>query len=57
MGKIVITIHTDNAAFEEDYVGEVQRVLAKVYPTDGCPVIDSNGNTVGEVRIYEGVEA
>lgn len=51
MGKITITFDTDNAAFEEDYVGEVRWVLSKIYPTDGCPVIDSNGNTIGKVEV------
>ena len=51
MGKVIIEFDTDNAAFEEDYVGEVQYVLRKIYPSDGQPVVDSNGNTIGKVTI------
>lgn len=51
MSKVTITFDTDNAAFEEDYVGEFKWVLSKIYPSDGQPVVDSNGNTIGKVEI------
>lgn len=51
MAKITITMNTDNSAFEEDFVGEFKRILSEVYPTDGDVLVDSNGNTVGRVKI------
>lgn len=63
MGVVVITIKTSNAAFEENLTGEVARILRQyannvgnqnaVYST---PLKDINGNTVGKVRYYEGME-
>lgn len=66
--KITVTIHTDNAAFDEDNEAvqqegsmfETARILQKVagrfaagsWPMDG-PVFDINGNQVGEVEVKE----
>ena len=63
--KIIITINTDNTAFDADNEGaqqegsmfEVARILETIagrfaagsWPMDG-PVHDINGNTVGSVR-------
>lgn len=55
MGKVVITIETDNAAFEDAFEYEVAKVLAQVpqkLDEDGAKLRDTNGNTVGEVRVY-----
>lgn len=66
MGQIVITINTDNAAFDgqHDTAHEVARILRQ-YATDSIAneqvedtkLRDINGNTVGEVKVYESVEA
>lgn len=62
--KVVVTINTDNDAFTDYPTGEVARILRQyankvneesvVEPTF---LKDINGNTVGEVRVYESVEA
>jgi hypothetical protein len=50
--KFIITLNTDNAAFDSEDTSEVRRVLAKAAdqisdPTaSGGSVRDSNGNTV-----------
>lgn len=57
---ITITIRTENAAFQSsDYGPEIARLLHQVadaYEVDGGPyrfarLFDSNGNTVGEVKL------
>lgn len=66
--KITITIHTENAAFEDDQYGiaqegsmpETARILGDLsrrfaagsWPMDG-PILDYNGNTVGRVTVEE----
>lgn len=64
MSKVAITIETDNDAFAEYPASEVGRILRQyanrvsdesvVEPTF---LKDINGNTVGEVRVYESVES
>jgi hypothetical protein len=59
--KINIEFDTDNAAFEDDRLSEVTRImtLAKIEAldclNDGCgirvPIKDSNGNRVGVLEI------
>lgn len=60
--KLSITIETDNAAFEDDFHGEVKRVLdsvnSKLELVDnpktqifGAVLFDSNGNRVGNATI------
>jgi len=54
--KYIITIKTDNAAFEDSSAAEIewilQRLAAKlrneVTPPEFLPLRDSNGNIVGE---------
>lgn len=48
---VTITIDTDNAAFEDNFDEEFHWVLSKVYAIDGYSLMDSNGNTVGNVQI------
>lgn len=53
--NIIITINTDNAAFEDDPGAEVARILNSLaqkigrwgIPSD-MKLLDSNGNTVGK---------
>lgn len=61
--KAIIEIEMDNAAFEDDLHGELQRILGtvprKVYGQLSCAggtrkadlLKDVNGNTVGTVRV------
>ena len=60
MSNIIITINTDNAAFEDDEEVEVARILrnlANRIEMAGCraqgPLRDINGNIVGEFIIKE----
>ena len=65
MATVTITINTDNAAFEDDMLGEVARILetqvvrdmrSGTYYVVGCEnarVFDLNGNTCGTVSIQE----
>ena len=60
MATVTITIHTDNAAFEDDPWGEVAYILESIAEnmTDEqgltrSPLIDRNGNTCGSVSIKE----
>ena len=50
-----LTIHTENAAFEDARVEEVSRILADllrriggITEDDRLPLFDTNGNRVGE---------
>lgn len=54
--RIIITIETENAAFDDEPVGEVVRILrhlAARFASDGQfpTVCDANGNTCGSVRV------
>jgi hypothetical protein len=56
MPRIIITIETDNEAFEDSPTGEVSRILKEIGkdlrengPRD-YPVRDKNGNKVGRVE-------
>lgn len=55
--RITITIETGNAAFDDEPASEVARILFAVATriqdgiTDDIPVMDSNGITVGSVKI------
>jgi hypothetical protein len=49
---ILITINTDNAAFERDWRREVRRILRDTRLEDDISLRDINGNTVGHVSIY-----
>ena len=65
--KITITFETDNAAFEDDFQGEIRHLLAQARDgifaqldgTEGCwkpepgehPLRDINGNKVGKVEV------
>jgi hypothetical protein len=57
MEKIIITIETVNAAFEENGIGEVARILRKLADDmEYCesakmPVFDINGNSCGKVEV------
>jgi hypothetical protein len=56
-----IKFETDNAAFEDDSCAEVARILralasrieqqGMITDCDGFAVIDSNGNTIGRVKV------
>ena len=56
---IKIEFNTDNAAFEDNFITEVERVLnrarAAVYvyaSTDGVEtLLDTNGNVIGKVTV------
>lgn len=63
MSEIRIAIAIDNAAFEDDLVGEVTRILSVVSSSltqlaeDGeLQLRDINGNTVGKARVRPGIE-
>ena len=54
--KVRIEFEADNAAFEEDFTGEVTRILTRAAgrmgalrhdPEDSGALLDSNGNLVG----------
>lgn len=61
MGRITITIDTDNAAFEEEGGHEVARILRTVAQDfvhledprdlDGKYIRDINGNRVGKIEV------
>ncbi len=59
MGKrLTISIDLDNAAFEDDFGGEIQRILEDVaarVPTRAgfgdCVIYDINGNHVGTFNV------
>lgn len=60
MAKIVITIRTDNSAFDADPGAEMHRILSELaerYESEGLgvdnhPISDINGNKVGNVTTY-----
>lgn len=55
--KIVVTFQTDNAAFEDGGLNEYGYVMTQVYEKiynseiGKHSLLDSNGNTVGNVKI------
>lgn len=53
--KIVITIETDNAAFDDDEATEVRQILSTISKgeilSDMESLRDSNGNTVGSLKV------
>ncbi len=65
--KVIIEFDTDNAAFENDWTGEITELLVKsrlVLSQHGQPeegksfeiigrLLDTNGNSVGHVRIED----
>lgn len=57
MGRITITIETSNAAFDEDFHGEVCRILNTVSSrvrnegVHGMILLDTNGNSVGNLEV------
>ena len=59
--KYIITIKTDNAAFEDDESAEIERILQRlaarlrneVTPPSYVSLRDSNGNTVGQLQITQ----
>ena len=55
MPQLVITIDTDNAAFDYNMSNELNQVLSQVADQvaiyKGGKLKDSNGNTVGEVTV------
>ena len=60
--KIRIEINCDNAAFEDDMFGEVNRILGEklpglsseiAEPGDSYPLMDINGNKVGTLTVEE----
>ncbi len=58
--KIVIEINCDNAAFEDDFEGEVERILKQVNPNlvFHRPIVlyDVNGNSVGSATMTDDEE-
>lgn len=65
--KVTIEFNVDNDAFKDDFAGEVQRILKKAnrelgecdqenaFDADGIRLQDSNGNTVGVLRVQAGM--
>lgn len=56
--KIIIEIETDNAAFEDDYKGELYRVLGAITAhihqgLETFPIKDTNGNVIGFFKTIE----
>lgn len=58
--RVTITIECDNAAFDETPAVEVARILQRyaaklreAYQLEECKLRDVNGNTVGQVKVYE----
>lgn len=54
--KVIITIETDNDAFEEaresnTFDLEVKRVIATMELNDGHKFYDYNGNFIGDLRV------
>lgn len=50
--KVTIEIETTNDAFEHPYFAqELNYVLIRVQAIDGKKLLDSNGNTVGTVKV------
>lgn len=64
MSKFTITIKTDNAAFDDDYlIPELDRILTEkvlrnlgvaiTRPGQTQSILDSNGNRVGSFKYHE----
>ena len=62
MSKFELSINTDNAAFQDDYIDEIERVFASVIKslTDAdylkgkhSNIRDTNGNVVGTFRVTD----
>jgi len=56
--KITIDISTSNAAFEDDYEGEISLIMDTVSEAihercENCVVRDTNGNTIGSITINQ----
>jgi hypothetical protein len=58
MEKIIITIKTDNSAFEPDPNWELIRILREIadkleneYSLEDINIMDINGNCVGKVEV------
>jgi hypothetical protein len=54
--RLTLTIHCDNAAFDDHPEMEIARILRKAAQdidrgTFAAPLLDSNGNTVGKLKI------
>lgn len=58
--QIVIEFSCDNAAFEDDFEGEIKLVLSRAQKAidrgfhETAPLYDTNGNRIGSVMIGEG---
>lgn len=58
MSQVVITINTDNAAFQDEVTWEVCSILTKLntrlgrtgFTFDSIPLFDTNGNVVGSCQ-------
>lgn len=53
MTRVIITIDTDNAAFEDFPDDEMAKCLAQVRIEAGQKIFDTNGNTVGGVEVHD----
>lgn len=59
MPTVTITFNTDNAAFEDDYFGEVAHIMfvaSRMLEDNGAEpferkLLDTNGNTIGTVKV------
>lgn len=60
MSRIVITINTDNAAFQDDWGSEVRMLLTELATKFGriespfpltLKLYDTNGNVVGKAKV------
>jgi hypothetical protein len=57
MTSITIKINCENSALTEDCEGELSRILRSIasdvllHGIDSQPIIDVNGNTVGEIVV------
>jgi len=57
MARATVDIYLDNAAFDDDFEGEIEAVMdqakEKLIAMEEGYLRDSNGNTVGEVFIED----
>ena len=56
--KILIDFHADNAAFVDDFEGEVKKIMKQatdylIGDRDSNTLIDTNGNKVGAVSCQQ----
>ena len=51
--KLTVKLETDNAAFDDDFEGEVARVLLQIGSVGSGRLRDINGNWVGEWEYEE----